>query len=159
MVTGRALRWSLWHVQELLVLQQEMAAQGWDTGQAPAATFQPFCWTIDICTDTIAVGLVDDRYGHHILVLVAKIQVGRTLANEKPHASSKQFVIAFSKKLWRSLCNLSTVTAASHVAGDCCDKMVTKGPGQIFGCIPHIRRSIQGNPRVSWSLDSLCKQA
>ena len=56
-------------------MQREAAAQGWGPAQAPAATFQPFLWKIDIATDTVAVGLVDDRYGHHILVLVARVQV------------------------------------------------------------------------------------
>ncbi len=67
-------------MQEIELAQKELAAQGWEEPvQQAAAAFQPFKWKMDIITDTIAIGLVDDRYGHHILVLVAKIQV-RALA-------------------------------------------------------------------------------
>ena len=62
-------------MQDIEAEQKELAAQGWKAPVEPAAaTFQPFKWKMDITTDTIAIGLVDDRYGHHILVLVAKVQ-------------------------------------------------------------------------------------
>lgn len=105
-------------MQELQVIQQEMAAQGWDTGQAQAATFQPFIWKIDISTDTIAVGLVDDRYGHHILVLVAKIQVRHILGTEQPCALSKQYNCFHPENFCSSCaisCNPGTVREADHV--------------------------------------------
>lgn len=63
-------------LQELEAVQKELVAQGWEAPVQPAAaSFQPFKWKMDMTTDTIAIGLVDDRYGHHILVLVARVQV------------------------------------------------------------------------------------
>ncbi|KAK9852808.1 hypothetical protein WJX84_011225 [Apatococcus fuscideae] len=90
-------------IEDFQVMQREAAAQGWDPAQAPAATFQPSMWKIDISTDTIAVGLVDDRYGHHILVLVAKLQE-LTFKHRRQHLRGHQ------------PCAHSTASAAVEVA-------------------------------------------
>lgn len=43
--------------------------------------FRPSTQHLNVVVDSFSVGLVDDRYGHHIKVLTARVQV---LANAPP---------------------------------------------------------------------------
>lgn len=44
-----------------------------------AVVFRPSTQRLNVSMDSLSVGLVDDRYGHHIKVLAARLQVRKTL--------------------------------------------------------------------------------
>ena len=48
-----------------------------------AVVFRPSTQRLNVVVDSLSVGLVDDRYGHHIKVLAARLQVCFTASREQ----------------------------------------------------------------------------
>ena len=44
-----------------------------------AVVFRPSSQRLNVAVESLSVGLVDDRYGHHIKVLAARLQVSQLL--------------------------------------------------------------------------------